>query len=181
MGDHGQHIAAGMAVSNNSCCGIIIVMSASAAETWAGMQAFMAGEDRRRALHAELDLGPDKAELLIRLTDTPMTLREIAQAFDVEPSGATVAVDRLERRGLVRREAHPEDNRRKLVHLTDVGLRTAAAARKILTDPPQALAALSADDLSTLTRIFDDLNSAPTSPPTAPELHTAPQLHKAGA
>jgi DNA-binding MarR family transcriptional regulator len=141
----------------------------AAASAWAGMQAFITGEDRRRALRAELDLGPDKAGLLIRLTDAPMTLREIAQAFDVEPSGATVAVDRLERRGLVRREAHPEDNRRKLVRLTDAGLRTAAAARKILTDPPPALAALSADDLSALTRIFAVLNSGPKPPPIPPE------------
>jgi DNA-binding MarR family transcriptional regulator len=132
---------------------------ALAAEAWAGIQTFIAGEDRRRVLHAVLDIGPGKAELLVRLADAPMTLREIAQALDVDPPAATVAVDRFERRGLVRRGAHPEDNRRKLVHLTDTGRRAAVTARRILSEPPPALAALNADDLAALTRIFATLNT----------------------
>jgi DNA-binding MarR family transcriptional regulator len=132
---------------------------ASAAGAWAEMRAFVEGEDRRRALRAELDLGVQKAELLVRLAQGPMTLREIAQAAEVDPPAASVAVDRLERRGLVRRGAHPDDNRRKLVHLTDTGLQAAATAQRILTDPPPALAALSADDVAALTRIFAALNA----------------------
>jgi DNA-binding MarR family transcriptional regulator len=132
------------------------------------MQAFITGEDRRRALHVELDLGLVKAELLIRLAQAPMTLREIAQAADVDPPAATVGVDRLERRGLAKRGAHPDDNRRKLVHLTEAGRQAAATAQRILGDPPAALAALNADDLATLTRIFAKLNSKPEPvPPTA--------------
>ncbi|MGP8204634.1 MAG: MarR family winged helix-turn-helix transcriptional regulator [Acidimicrobiales bacterium] len=137
----------------------------SAARAWAGMQAFITGEDRRRALRAELDLGVVKAELLIRLARAPMTLREIAQAADVDPPAATVGVDRLERRGLVQRGAHPDDNRRKLVHLTDAGRQAAATAQRILTDPPLALAALNPDDLAALLRIFATLNSKPGPAP----------------
>jgi hypothetical protein len=37
----------------------------------------------------------------------------------------------------------------------------AATAQRILTDPPPAFAALNADDLTALTRIFAALNSAP--------------------
>jgi DNA-binding MarR family transcriptional regulator len=140
---------------------------ALAAEAWAGMQAFIAGEDRRRTLRVELDLGVPKAELLVRLAAAPMTLREIAQAVEVDPSAATVAVDRLERRGLVRRTAHPEDNRRKLVHLTEAGRQAAATAARILTDPPPVLAALNPDDLTALTRILATLNSGVEGvPPT---------------
>jgi DNA-binding MarR family transcriptional regulator len=134
---------------------------AAAAQAWAGMQEFIADQDRRRALRVELDLGPGKAELLVSLAQAPMTLREIAQAVEVDPSAATVAVDRLERRGLVRRGAHPDDNRRKLVHLTEAGQQAAATARRILTEPPPALAALAADDLAALTRIFAALNAKP--------------------
>ena len=141
----------------------------AAAQAWAGMQAFIAGQDRRRALRIELDLGPVKAELLISLTRAPMTLREIAQALEVDPSAATVGVDRLERRGLVRRGPHPDDNRRKLVHLTDAGLRAAATAQRILTDPPPELAALTAVDLAALTRIFATLNAKPEPAPSAAE------------
>ena len=132
-----------------------------AAEAWAQMLAFITGQDRLRALRLELDLGVGKSELLIKLAQAPMTLREVAQAVEVDPSAATVAVDRLERRGLVERRAHPDDKRRRLVHLTDAGLRASATARRILTDPPPALAALNADDVAALTRIFATLNAKP--------------------
>jgi DNA-binding MarR family transcriptional regulator len=135
--------------------------ASAAARAWAGMQEFLADQDRRRALRAELDLGPGKAELLISLARAPMTLREIAQAVEVDPSAATVAVDRLERRGIVRRGAHPDDNRRKLVHLTEAGVEVAATAQRILNDPPPALAALNAEDLAALNRIFAALNAKP--------------------
>jgi len=137
----------------------------SAAQAWAQMLAFITGQDRLRSLRLELDLGVGKSELLIKLAQAPMTLREIAQAVEVDPSAATVAVDRLERRGLVQRQAHPDDKRRRLVHLTDAGLRAAATARRILTDPPPALAALNADDIAALTRIFATLNAEPAAGP----------------
>jgi DNA-binding MarR family transcriptional regulator len=131
----------------------------AAAQAWAGMQAFNARQDRRRALRIALDLGEAKAELLVKLAQAPMTLREIAQAIEVDPSAATVGVDRLERRGFVRRLAHPDDNRRKLVHLTDAGRQAAATAERILTEPPTELFALDTDDLAALTRIFAILNA----------------------
>jgi DNA-binding MarR family transcriptional regulator len=136
---------------------------ALATQAWAEMQAFVTSEDRSRALRAELDLGPKRSAVLIRLAHGPMTLREIAESADVDPPTATVAVDQLQRRGLVRRGPHPEDNRRKLVHLTDAGLQAAKTARRILTDPPAALTALDADDLAALARILATLNSTPES------------------
>jgi DNA-binding MarR family transcriptional regulator len=139
-----------------------------AARAWAEMQAFVTGEDRYRALRAELDLGPKRSQVLIRLASGPMTLREIAETADVDPPAATVAVDELQRRGLVRRGPHPEDNRRKLVHLTDAGLQAARTAQRILTNPPPALTALDADDLAILTRILATLNSMPEPTPTGP-------------
>lgn len=132
---------------------------AAAATAWAEMLAFVTGQDRLRALRLELDLGVGKAELLMKLAEAPMTLREIAQVAEVDPSAATVAVDRLEHRGLVRRQPHPDDKRRKMVHLTDEGLRAAEAAKRILTDPPAALTALTAKDTAALARIFRALNA----------------------
>jgi DNA-binding MarR family transcriptional regulator len=132
-----------------------------AAQAWAQMLAFITGQDRLRALRLELDLGVGKSELLIKLAQAPMTLREVAQTVEVDPSAATVAVDLLERRGLVRRQPHPHDKRSRLVHLTDAGLQAAATAQRILTEPPPVLAALDADDIAALTRIFATLNSKP--------------------
>ena len=52
----------------------------TASRVWTALHEFVTGQDRRRALHAALDLGPAKVELLIKLADGPMTLREIAHA-----------------------------------------------------------------------------------------------------
>ncbi|MFE9423058.1 MarR family winged helix-turn-helix transcriptional regulator [Kitasatospora sp. NPDC006697] len=131
----------------------------SHAQAWAAVHAFITAQDRRRTLRRELDLGPGNAEQLINLARAPMTMREIAQAAAVDPSAVTVAIDRLERRGLVRREGHPEDKRRKVVHLTERGRATAAAAQRILTAPPSGFEELDGHDLAALTRIFTELNS----------------------
>ena len=104
----------------------------TASRVWSAMHDFVTGQDRRRALHAALDLGPARVELLIKLGDGPMTLREIARAVDVDPPAATVGVNKLEARGLVRRTAHPDDNRRKLVHLTEAGREAAQRGQAIL-------------------------------------------------
>ena len=135
----------------------------TASRVWTVLYDFVAGQDRRRALHAALDLGPGKVELLIKLADGPMTLREIARAVDVDPPAATVGVDKLEARGLVHRTAHPDDNRRKLVHLTDAGREAAQHGQAILNEPPPALTNLDSDDLARLDEILTRLqtNSKP--------------------
>jgi DNA-binding MarR family transcriptional regulator len=127
---------------------------------WIALREFAAGQDRRRALRAALDLGPGKVEVLIKLADGPMTLREIARAADVDPPAATVGVDQLERRGLVHRTAHPDDNRRKLVHLTDAGRVAARRAQEILAEPPAELASLDPEDLDRLDEILTRLRIA---------------------
>src|SRR5450755_3443164 len=122
----------------------------TASRVWSALHEFVTGQDRRRALRAALDLGPGKVEVLIKLTDGPMTLREIARAAEIDPPAATVGVDQLEARGLVHRTPHPDDNRRKLVHLTDAGRDEAQRGRQILNEPPAALTSLDPDDLARL-------------------------------
>jgi DNA-binding MarR family transcriptional regulator len=131
----------------------------TASRVWTALHEFVTGHDRRRALHAALDLGPGKVEVLIKLADGPMTLREIARAVDVDPPAATVGVDRLQARGLVHRTAHPDDNRRKLVHLTDAGREAAQRGQAILNEPPPSLANLDSDDLARLDEILTRLQT----------------------
>ena len=131
----------------------------TASRVWAALYEFVTEQDRRRALHAALDLGPGKVEVLIKLANGPMTLREIARAVDVDPPAATVGVDKLEARGLVHRTAHPDDNRRKLVHLTDRGLEAAQRGQAILNEPPPALTNLDSDDLARLDEILTRLQA----------------------
>ena len=129
----------------------------TASRVWTALHQFVTGQDRRRALRAAVDLGPGKVELLIRLLDGPMTLREIARAIEIDPPAATVGVDKLETRGLVYRTPHPDDNRRKLVHLTDSGRDAAERADAILSEPPAALSRLDPEDLARLQTIVTRL------------------------
>ncbi len=131
----------------------------TASRVWIALHEFVAGQDRRRALRGALDLGPGKVEVLIKLADGPMTLREIARAAEIDPPAATVGVDRLEARGLVHRTPHPDDNRRKLVHLTDAGRDAAQRGQAILNEPPPALTNLDSDDLARLDEILTRLQT----------------------
>jgi DNA-binding MarR family transcriptional regulator len=136
----------------------------TASRVWTALHEFVTGQDRRRALRAALDLGPGKVEVLIKLTDGPMTLREIARAAEIDPPAATVGVDQLEARGLVHRTPHPDDNRRKLVHLTDSGRDAAQRGQAILSEPPTALTDLDPDDLTRLDEILTRLLHNPGLP-----------------
>jgi DNA-binding MarR family transcriptional regulator len=62
-------------------------------------------------------------ELLMRLRHAPAPLdqRALGCAMAVTPPTVTALVDAAEERGLVRREPHPQDRRRRLVALTDAG------------------------------------------------------------
>jgi DNA-binding MarR family transcriptional regulator len=131
----------------------------TASRVWIALHEFVTGQDRRRALRAALDLGPGKVDVLIKLADGPMTLREIARAVAIDPPAATVGVDQLEARGLVHRTPHPDDNRRKLVHLTDAGRDAAQRGQAILTEPPPALTNLDPDDLGRLNEILTRLQT----------------------
>jgi DNA-binding MarR family transcriptional regulator len=140
-----------------------------AARVWALMQAFVASQDRNRELREAFDFGRGmgRVTLLLKLTEGPMTLREIAEAQGVDAPYATVIVDKLVDRGLARRAPHPDDNRRKLVILTDAGWAAAALAREILARPPAAIAGLPDADLAALDQILSRL----IQPAEDPESH----------
>jgi DNA-binding MarR family transcriptional regulator len=131
----------------------------AAARSWAAMQDFVIAQDRHRELREAFDFGRGigRVTALLALADGPMTMGELAESQGVDPPNATIIVDKLENRGLVRRTPHPEGNRRKLVTLTDAGRKAAALAREIIARPPAAIAALPADDLAALDRILTRL------------------------
>lgn len=129
-----------------------------AVRVWTAMYDFVAAQDRRKPLRDVLDLGPLRVKLLAMLGDGPMTLREIAETFGIDAPAATVTIDKLEARGLVKRTPHPDDNRRKLVHITDPGRAAAARGQQILFDPPAALAGLAPEELAQLEQIMSRLD-----------------------
>ena len=76
---------------------------------------------------SELEMcGSDFAVLEALLHKGPLPVNEIGKKILLTSGSITVAVDRLEKRGLVERRAHGTDRRARIVHLTKEG-------RKLIT------------------------------------------------
>lgn len=133
------------------------------------MRSFVAAQDRSDRLQEELGLGRGlrRINLLILLSQGPMTLRDIAETSGFDAPYATVVVDKLEVLGLVIRTSHPDDNRRKLVMLTEAGVRASSLADSILAEPPVALVALMDYELATLEEIMDRVHRSVAKPDTS--------------
>jgi len=72
--------------------------------------------------------GSDFAVLEALLHKGPLPVNEIGRKVLLTSGSITVAVDRLEARGLVERRAHGTDRRARVVHLTKEGKKTIAHA-----------------------------------------------------
>lgn len=71
---------------------------------------------------AELEMcGSDFAVLEALLHKGPLPVNEIGKKVLLTSGSITVAVDRLEKKGLVERRAHGTDRRARIVHLTKAG------------------------------------------------------------
>jgi MarR family transcriptional regulator, organic hydroperoxide resistance regulator len=120
------------------------VPDSPAEEAWAELRSLLF-EQRRRFLSAasELDLHPAQAGALLQLA-SPLPMNELAAMLACDNSNVTGLVDRLEARGLVARQASPEDRRIKRIVLTAAGI----AIRDRLLDrvgrPPGGFERLSA-------------------------------------
>src|SRR5438270_7833776 len=68
----------------------------------------------------------DFAVLEMLLHKGPQPVNEIGRRVELTSGAITTAVDRLESRGLVAREAHPSDRRTRIVRLTAAGHEHAA-------------------------------------------------------
>jgi DNA-binding MarR family transcriptional regulator len=120
------------------------------------MHAFVTANDRHRELQEALGLGrgTGRVKVLLLLLNGPATLREIAAANQIDAPYATVIVDKLVVLGLAERTAHPDDLRRKLVKITEVGREAAEHAGRIFFEPPAGLAALAPADLDLLDQVL---------------------------
>ena len=102
----------------------------------------------------EEGLSVAQVDVLRRLRKGPSPMRRLADQMNCEASNLTGLVDRLESRGLVERQAYPDDRRVKCVALTESGERlsvqlwSAVAERCDLNQLPAA----SKEQLSSLLR-----------------------------
>lgn len=134
-----------------------------ATRVWAALQDYVLAQDRREKLREALGLGrgTGRVKALLRLTEGPLSLRDIAELNEVDAPYATLIVDHLEARGLVERTSHPDDRRRKLVTLTAAGRDAAALAGQIINQPPPGFAELSDPELTCLENVVGQLRNAP--------------------
>src|SRR5437660_11653446 len=111
----------------------------------------------------------DFAVMEMLLHKGPQPVNQIGRRVELTSGAITTAVDRLESRGLVTREAHPSDRRARIVRLTAAGEEQAArifAGHKAAMD--LAASGLSKTERAMLVELLKKLgNSAGT--------HTAPR------
>lgn len=119
-------------------------------------------EAKLEAALSTLDLTWPQYEVLQALSGqgTPPMLSELADRVRCVRSNMTALVDRLERRGLVRRIPHPEDRRSIRVELTVAGSTAYREAAQVLTRlEAQILATLSAEEQELLCDVFARMTS----------------------
>ena len=107
------------------------------------------------ALAAEFDLSPVQCHVL-RLIEPghPVPMGRIAETLACDASNVTGLVDRLEARGLIRRQPSEEDRRVKVLDLTPAGARLRAVVLGRMTEPPDSLSRLSPQEQRSLVRIL---------------------------
>jgi DNA-binding MarR family transcriptional regulator len=129
-------------------------MTDLAREVWTRMSDLVLDQRRRSQVSEAVGLSFGRTRAVRRLAARPMSMGELAAALAIAPPNATVLVDDLEERGLVRRRPHPTDRRTKLVEVTAKGADVARRANEILATPPAGLSALGDEDLEELQRLL---------------------------
>src|SRR5437763_1658635 len=107
---------------------------------------------------AEFELSPAQCHVLHFLEpEQPIAMGRIAEALACDASNVTGLVDRLESRGLVRRQPSGADRRVKVLELTPAGTRLRSTVLERMTRPPETLSRLSTDEQRTLVKILKRL------------------------
>jgi MarR family transcriptional regulator, organic hydroperoxide resistance regulator len=111
---------------------------------------------------AQLGLTPAEINALANLSDgTPRTVSTLARVVGAAPTTLTSVLDRLERRGHLRRARHPSDRRSVVVELTPTGREAAKTIRKAVGGlERRALAGLDAEAVAGLRAGLDALAEA---------------------
>ena len=89
----------------------------------------------------------------------PSTPGHLAKWTGLSSGGVTVALDRLEKAGYLRREPNPDDRRSLLIKLIPVRLRKVAAMYEgVENETRRLLAALPPSDLEAVVRFFETMH-----------------------
>jgi DNA-binding MarR family transcriptional regulator len=137
---------------------------------WEAMRALVLENEGRKEACDALDLSFVRVKALLRIAEGgPVSQRSLAPTLGTDATYVTVAVDELERRGLVERRPDPDDRRCKVLTVTARGAADAAQAGQILARPPAPLAALPVADLAALASLLEPLAQRVRPPAAAPQ------------
>jgi DNA-binding MarR family transcriptional regulator len=120
----------------------------AASEAWELVNELVHSQRRAvMAIASELELSVPQTMAMRRLDpDHPMPMNKLAGALRCDNSNVTGIIDRLEDRGLVRREPSANDRRVKMLTVTPEGEALRERLTLLWDRPPAALAELAADD-----------------------------------
>src|SRR6516165_3817724 len=109
-------------------------------------------------LAAEFELSAAQCHVLHLIEpDRPIPMGRIAESLACDASNVTGLIDRLESRGLVRRQPSAGDRRVKVLELTPAGAHLRTVVMERMTQPPDSLGRLTADEQRALVRILKRL------------------------
>ena len=107
---------------------------------------------------SEFDLSPVQCHVLHLLEPgRALPMGRLAETLSCDASNVTGLVDRMESRGLVRRQPSTGDRRVKVLHLTPAGSRLRARLLSHMTSRSNPLSRLSPDQRRTLAQILEVL------------------------
>ncbi|MFT3709774.1 MAG: MarR family transcriptional regulator [Archangium sp.] len=130
-----------------------------AAEAWRKLFGFfMSTRSQRDRVLEKHKLTPNDAKALSALKSEGRTMRSLAEAWSCDASNATWMVDRLEKRGLAKREGQPGDRRVTLVSLTARGAQLKAKVQSEMEAPPPQLLELDSEALDVLNAALSKLD-----------------------
>jgi MarR family transcriptional regulator, organic hydroperoxide resistance regulator len=122
------------------------------------MKFFFAQRGHLPSSGPEFDLSSTQCHVLHLIEPgRPMPMSRLADTLSCDASNVTGLVDRLESRGLVRRQPSPRDRRVKVLHLTPTGARVRAQLLRQMTGGTLPLSRLSLDQRRTLVKILEAL------------------------
>ena len=122
------------------------------------MKFFFAQREHLPSSEGEFDLSPIQCHVLHLIEPgRPLPMSRLAETLSCDASNVTGLVDRLESRGLVRRQPSPEDRRVKALQLTPRGARMRAQLLRRMARRSLPLSRLSRDKRRTLVKILEAL------------------------
>src|SRR5262249_9456275 len=106
-------------------------------------------------LASEFELSPAQCHVLhLMEPHQQIPMGRIAEGLACDASNVTGLVDRLESRGLIRRQPSADDRRVKVLELTEEGARLRSTVIERMTKPPEIFARLSAEEQRMLVKIL---------------------------